>query len=832
MKAIPRLFLLCVLLVAGCLATVQAQDTSHHAADSVYITPEGDTVSSAFVKRLLRFAAVSRKRSVADRQRDKAVMLQDDLFENLKKTMQRTRTYLHSGIDTAGISADLTHVERWYTIAGDGIFVNGGVVQTYRNLASSYNMLLVLQNRVQQHKQELDNYQRRLSQFRYQLDSLSSDPVLFAFPTDSAVLSKYVQKLMMVAVEVNPVDSTIEKAMSNVQALQAKVNMQVYRIESAKDEIEVYQRTLYRTNFEKEVTALWEPPAVDRPLQEIIAVSWKKGWLTLRFYTENNAGLVALLLLLVLLSAIYIRSLKKIYRQKNLLRNDFAGQLLLRYPVLSALIIVLNIFQFLFPQPPFVFSALLWVVSAISLTLVFRGFITRYWMRVWVIMLLLFLLACGNNTILQASGPERWFMAALSLAGLVTGIAVWVKKQHRSELREGWIVYFIGFLALLEVLALVGNCFGRYNMSKSLLTGGYFNVIIAIMFLWTVRLINEGLSLAFEVYSGQDRKLFYLNPQRVGAKAPGWFYVFMIVGWFILFGRNFYAFRLASRPVKDFLSQEHQVGDYSFTINTLFLFIGIMGVSVIVSRIVSWFASDKHLAGTGTGGREDKPGLGSWLLLIRIAIISLGLFLAFAAAGIPMDKIAIILGALGVGIGFGLQTLVNNLVSGLIIAFEKPVNVGDAVEIDNQAGTMKSIGFRSSVIATGDGADLVMPNGDLLNSHLINRTLGGNKRQLTLVVGVAYDTDLRKAEQLLKEVLEADDRILRYPAPLVLFSEFNTSAIDAKLLFWVKHSNDPFLVKSELIVAVHQSFQLNHISIPFPQSDVHIAPRPPAPGAA
>ncbi len=110
---------------------------------------------------------------------------------------------------------------------------------------------------------------------------------------------------------------------------------------------------------------------------------------------------------------------------------------------------------------------------------------------------------------------------------------------------------------------------------------------------------------------------------------------------------------------------------------------------MVVSKIVSFFASGNY---SSKGGQDTgKAGIGSWLLLVRIAIISIGLFLAFAAAGIPMDKITLILGALGVGIGFGLQTLVNNLVSGLIIAFEKPVNVGDIVEVAGKGGLLNRL---------------------------------------------------------------------------------------------------------------------------------------------
>jgi small-conductance mechanosensitive channel len=203
--------------------------------------------------------------------------------------------------------------------------------------------------------------------------------------------------------------------------------------------------------------------------------------------------------------------------------------------------------------------------------------------------------------------------------------------------------------------------------------------------------------------------------------------------------------------------------------------------------------------------------------------------LAIAAAGIPLDRITIVLGALGVGIGFGLQTLVNNLVSGLIIAFEKPVNVGDVVDIDGQGGTMKSIGFRSSIIATWEGADMVMPNGDLLNSHLINWSLGGNRRRMSIVIGIAYDADLEKARHLLMDILDAEQRLVKSPAPVVQYEQFSSSSIDVKVFFWTRHLRDSYATRSDLIIAITASFRSNGIVIPFPQQDVYLH-RPESPG--
>jgi len=816
-----RYVFLWLLLIGGCgLLQAQTRDSISTPGDT------GKRAGNGFVQKMQRFAEAIHQESVADRESDKAGMKQDEIFENLKKTMQQAKAYLKNGIDTTGIHTDLANIENWHAVAGDGIFVNKGSAQTYRNLTTSYNLLLVLQKISVARKAALDNYQHKLSLFRFHIDSLASDPAMFTFPDDSTLLVKYLDKMMLTIREMAPVDSLLKTAMSNVQMLQRQVNVQVFRTATSIDEIELLQRQIYRSTFNRQFANIWGPVGEVRPFPAIVAYSKAKGSLTLRFYAESNGWKIGLLLLLTGLSAIYLYSLKKIYQQKEWAHADQPDSLVLQYPLLSAIVIVISIFQFIFTAPPFLFSAILWTIAALSLTIIYYRFISRYWMNVWLTLLLLFVLACLDNLVLQASRVERWGMLLLGTAGLIVAGIVWWKRDHWRNLREQWIVYFIAFMGILELAAVITNCFGLYNFSKTLLTSGYFNVIIAILFLWTVRLINEGLELAFTVYAGQDPKLFYINFQRVGTKVPILFYLFLIVGWLILFGRNFYAFNLVSTPVKNFLSQERYVGDYTFTINTLLLFVFILGLSVVISRVVSYFASDRHVSGSNTSG---KTRLGSWLLLIRIAIITLGLFLAFAAAGIPMDRVAIILGALGVGIGFGLQTLVNNLVSGLIIAFEKPVNVGDVVEVDNQAGTMKSIGFRSSIISTWDGADMVMPNGDLLNSHLINWTLGGNKRRMNLVLGVAYGTDLPLTQQLLMEIIATDKRILQSPAPLVLFQDFNNSAIDVKLLFWVRNFGDGFPAKSDLIMSISKAFQQHNITIPFPQQDVHLHTKPPPP---
>ena len=160
--------------------------------------------------------------------------------------------------------------------------------------------------------------------------------------------------------------------------------------------------------------------------------------------------------------------------------------------------------------------------------------------------------------------------------------------------------------------------------------------------------------------------------------------------------------------------------------------------------------------------------------------------------------------------------------SGLILAFEKPINVGDVVEFGGQSGTMKSIGFRSSIITTWDGADVIIPNGNLLDQHVINWTMGNSHRRVEIATGVAYGTNLEKAKKLVLDLLAADKRIMVPPPPLVIIKDFNSHAIDIRILFWIEHFNTWIEIKSDIIQAIDEAFKKEGILIPVPPDDLDI----------
>jgi potassium efflux system protein len=822
------LLLLCAVFISFSVFAQQKNATAQTGPRPMPV----DTTKKDFVTRARKVASDEAKKSVILYEREKEEIKQEELIEGMKKITQQVKIYIKAGIDSAEIDKELEDVKTWSKFVGDGVFTNKGTSQTHRNLSTTSKILIELLNRTTKQKKEIDAYEKGLVNFRFKMDSLYADSAVYDFPKDSVQIMKYIQKIVIVVKEIAPADTALKYAINNVRKLQDKTNLVVIDLRAQLAEIEEYQNELSVKTFDREFANVWDEVGYARPFNQILYFSAVTAKLNLTFYTENNPGRILLILLLVATSCIFLRSLKKILAEGNSPENISSGHLVLRYTMLSALVIVLCLGQFIFSDPPFIFNCLFWIIASVSLTFIFKDFISRYWMMVWLTFLTLFILSCGDNLVLQASRDERWGMIFLAAAGGIFGLYVLLNQGKGTELREKLILYFIGLAVLLEFTSVFANMFGRYNFSKTLLIGGYLNVVIGILFLWVVRLIDEGLHIASGVYTQQDKKLFYINFDRVGKKAPPLLYFLLILGWFILFGRNFYIFKLITDPLKDFFFNERTIGNYTFTINNLLIFFLIISISVIASKIVSYFASEKSITPSATPDKQDrKAGVGSWLLLIRVAIISTGLFLALAASGFPIEKITIIIGALGVGIGLGLQTLVNNLVSGLIIAFEKPVNVGDIVEISGQGGTVKSIGFRSSIISKWDGPDMVIPNGDLLNAHLINWTLAGSKRQMEIVLGVAYGTDLQRIQQIILDLIATNKRIHEHPKPGVIFKNFNSSAIDIDVTFWVRDYKDGASVRSEVIAGIDKTFRENDIVIPIPQQDLymHTAPDPEEP---
>lgn len=266
-----------------------------------------------------------------------------------------------------------------------------------------------------------------------------------------------------------------------------------------------------------------------------------------------------------------------------------------------------------------------------------------------------------------------------------------------------------------------------------------------------------------------------------------------------------------------FLQLRWKVGATEISVEDLAIFLSVLVSAILVSRLLRFVLAEEIFP------RIELPrGVpGAVDVLSRYGVLLLGFLIALAAAGVDFSKVTLLISALGVGIGFGLQNLVNNFVSGLILVFEHPVQVGDSVEVGTSFGEVRKIGFRASVLRTPDGADVIVPNSELIGSRVINWSLFDRRRRINISVGVAYGTDPDRVIDILHGVARKHPAVLAEPAPLTVFDRFGDSALNFTLLCW-SSIDSFFIARSELTIAISKAFKEAGIRVPFPQQDVHV----------
>jgi len=267
----------------------------------------------------------------------------------------------------------------------------------------------------------------------------------------------------------------------------------------------------------------------------------------------------------------------------------------------------------------------------------------------------------------------------------------------------------------------------------------------------------------------------------------------------------------------DFLTARWKIGATEVALQDLATFFLVLFVALLVSRLLRFVMTEEIFPRI----RMPRGVPGALELLSRYGVLLVGFLYALAAAGVELSRLTLLFGALGVGVGFGLQNIVNNFVSGLILVFEHPVQVGDSIEVGAIIGEVRNIGFRASIVRTLDGADVIIPNSELVGSRVVNWSLSQRQRRIQISVGIAFGTDPGRVIDILVDIARKHRDVLSVPAPVAVFDRFGDSALNFTLLCWTR-IDDFFRVRSELTVAVNNAFKDAGIEIPFPQRDLHV----------
>lgn len=276
---------------------------------------------------------------------------------------------------------------------------------------------------------------------------------------------------------------------------------------------------------------------------------------------------------------------------------------------------------------------------------------------------------------------------------------------------------------------------------------------------------------------------------------------------------------LARKIIESFKMPLFDMGDSSFTVLTLLYLILATVLLVLLASKLNKVVTGRMLAKS----KIDYGVRAATGSIIKYAVLTIGFIIILQTAGINLSSLAILFGALGIGIGFGLQNVINNFVSGLIILFERPIKVGDRIEVAGVAGDVTDISMRATTILTNDNISIIVPNSQFISETVINWSHTDRSVRFNYPIGVSYKEDPEMVKKVLLEIAYDNPGVLKNPKPDVLFTEYADSAMRFNLRVWTsEYINRPGVLKSQLYYEIYRRFRKTGIEIPFPQRDVHI----------
>jgi potassium efflux system protein len=616
---------------------------------------------------------------------------------------------------------------------------------------------------------------------------------------------------------INRAQSLIRREINILLAVQARGGVVQSKIDSLGSE----EQTLIAELRKQFVFGTSLPMYAPRFYSELRAELWKSAWDGLQLLPWSDMRFVArheyvyFLLLMLFVALLWV-----IFGHRQSLKESEHLRFIAERPVSTALFMCalitgahLNI-----EDAPALPRVIFTVVGVVSCARLLGAVLKHAWKRhaaYFILISYIFMLVLISSDL--PSSLFRLYTLIVSL--LAIGFCVkWVRES--AALKEArYYRLLLHLSALLFTSIVVADIWGWGGLAVGLFVASLQSMTVILAVILFVNMIDASLHWLF--YSSPIRHIKMLHSHADELVGKIGFLLTALVLLFILLPAVLTAWKVfdtVPQAISSLLSPGFAIGSQRVSVGLILAAVG----TLYGSFFISWIFPNVFLDEQFAGRRMERGARLSAGRLLQYFIVLIGFLLALTLLGIDWTKLTIILSAFGVGIGFGLQSIVNNLVSGLILLIERPLREGDTIEFNNARVHIKKIGLRATHVQTFEQADVIIPNADLITSPVTNWTLGNREVRLSIPVGVSYGSDIRLVGETLLACAKANDSVLNSPAPHVLFMNLGDSSLDFELRVWIRDADDRLLVKSQLYHEIVQKFREARIEIPFPQRDLHL----------
>jgi potassium-dependent mechanosensitive channel len=491
---------------------------------------------------------------------------------------------------------------------------------------------------------------------------------------------------------------------------------------------------------------------------------------------------------------------------------------LLRHPWATGIFVAISSLSGIYQGPPQLFRFVLYTLGVGSVAILIASItLSRRRSRVVLFLAVLFLLSTALRMISLPLPIYRIYLLVLYLIG--APLLWWISIRARRA--RGRVTNFVIALRLGSILltvALVAQLAGYVNFSFGLVQASV-ETLFAYLFLLMALKLGFG---AIDFLIGQpwlkERLFIRQHGRQLRRRLKKFFRLVCSVYALFFLSEIWGLFDTVGEAWESLLGWSLAVGETQLSLRMVLL----AGITLYLTYQLSWFLQASIDTQLLQRRQVDRGVRDAIKKLLHYALVLIGFLLAIGALGFQLQHLVVVAGAFGVGIGFGLQDIVNNFLSGLILLFERPVKVGDGILVDGDYGVVVKIGLRSTVVETLDQAELIVPNSQIISQKVTNWTLSTRRVRLVVPVGVAYGSDVGLVMEILTAAGDEHPDILDDPPVSPIFVAFGESSLDFELRVWIPNVDMRPRVKSELLLFIDRRFRETGVEIPFPQRDLHL----------
>ena len=643
------------------------------------------------------------------------------------------------------------------------------------------------------------------------LAKLNKDAVLNISPSDSAARPAYAVQFSVLKDKLRLANQSVNASLDTVNRLLSDVSQAYLQIADVQQDVEARLKAPAPSELKQEAAYIWSAPKEVSQSNITNNISDTYAWQD-KILNDFLDRTWDDRLLAFLLGALFFLWVFLAYRKAQLPeQQEKLGVLSFKYitplPLTGAFIVMLVLSPLCQPDAPFQYMELIHLLLLIALSVFFWRRLPGSELRYWLFMVLLFVVIELTTAAVHESLFLRLWFILLNLSSLYFG---WVfsRKLLREEVAGSLIRPVLLIYLALNLLAVVMNIFGRMSLAKAFTGTAIIGITEVIGLSVFIQLMTDALELQIKLSSCNGGLFARLDIPSTQASFKRLLAGVAIIIWLLVFMINLGISKDVWSFISKLLDNKRTFGSISFTIGNVLFFALILYLSNLFQKHIGVLFGERSV----TFKNKVEHG-NTKLTLFRLVIAIIGVLLAVTASGIPLDKLTVVLGALSVGIGLGMQNIVNNFVSGIILIFEKPFQIGDFVELADKKGKIQDIGIRASKMLTQEGAEVVIPNGDLISNRFTNWTINSAYVQSEILLKVAITNDLENVQNIIREEIEKSEDTVKDLPPDILINAIGADAVEFRILIWISSIYVEPVFKSKLFAKLIPRFNTAQVKL-------------------